>query len=148
MTCINKNYTNSDSEAKLRTKNEKAFESSFVSYRDSSNIENYLGDKSIIYYKFSISIIFLLLMILILRERLYLYNYNNLLNTLISVLVLFCFYSIVLDVIFYLFKYIFKNWLNELIYIFEKFLIAYITYLLIIYRCNRHIEKQIVNILF
>ena len=87
-------------------------------------------------------------MILILRERLYLYNYNNLLNTLISVLVLFCFYSIVLDVIFYLFKYIFKNWLNELIYIFEKFLIAYITYLLIIYRCNRHIEKQIVNILF
>ena len=124
MTCINKNYTNSDSEAILRTKNEKAFESSFVSYRDSSlsifcfiifqnvplilNIENYLGDKSIIYYKFSISIIFLLLMILILRERLYLYNYNNLLNTLISVLVLFCFYSIVLDVIFYLFKYILK----------------------------------------
>ena len=164
MICINKNYTNNDSEAILRTKNEKAFENSFVSYRDSSlsifcfiifqnvplilNIENYLGDKSIIYYKFSISIIFLLLMILILRERLYLYNYNNLLNTLISVLVLFCFYSIVLDVIFYLFKYIFKNWLNELIYIFEKFLIAYITYLLIIYRCNRHIEKQIVNILF
>ena len=164
MTCSNKNYTNNDSEAILRTKNESVFENSFVSYRDSNpsffcfiiiqnvpliqNIENYLGDKSITYYKATISIIFAFIMIIIIRERAYLYNYANLINTLIAVLLLFCFYSIALDIIFYLYKYIFKNWLNELIYIVEKFLIAYITYLLIIYRCNRHLEKQITNILF
>ena len=164
MTCTNKNYTNNNSEAIFKIKNEKTFESSFVSYRDSNisficsiifqnvplikNIENYIGDKSIIYYKVFISIILVLLMILILRERLYLYNYNNLLNILMSVLLLFCFYSIILDIILYLFKYIFKNCFNELIYIIQKILISYITYLLILYRCNRHIEKQITNILF
>ena len=164
MNCINKNYTNNDSEAILRTKNEKVFENSFVSYRDSGltffcfiifqnvpliqNIENYISDKSIIYYKASISIIFVLIMILIIRERTHSYNYSNLINSLISILLLFCFYSIVFDIIFYLFKYVFKNWLNELIYIIEKFLIAYITHLLIVYSCNRHLEKQITNILF
>ena len=164
MTCTNKNYTNNNSEAIFKIKNEKTFESSFVSYRDSNisficsiifqnvplikNIENYIGDKSIIYYQVFISIILVLLMILILRERLYLYNYNNLLNILMSVLLLFCFYSIILDIILYLFKYIFKNCFNELIYIIQKILISYITYLLILHRCNRHIEKQITNILF
>ena len=88
MTCTNKNYTNNNSEAIFKIKNEKTFESSFVSYRDSNisficsiifqnvplikNIENYIGDESIIYYKVFISIILVLLMILILRERLYL----------------------------------------------------------------------------
>ena len=75
------------------------------------------------------------------------YNYDNYF-TLMSVLLLFCFYSIILDIIFYLSKYAFKNWLNELIYIIEKFLIAYITHLLIVYSCNRYLEKQITNILF
>ena len=133
MTCINKNYTHNDSEAILRTTNEKVFENSFVSYRDSNlsffcfiifqnvpliqNIENYISEKSIIYYKASISIIFALIMILIIRQRTHSYNYSNLINTLMSVLLLFCFYSIILDIIFYLSKYAFKNWLNELIYI-------------------------------
>ena len=117
MICSNKNYTNNDSEAILRTKNEKVFENSFVSYRDSNisffcfiiiqnvpliqNLENYLGGKSITYYKASISIIFAFIMIIIIRERAYRYNYSNLINTLISVLLLFCFYSIILDIIFY-----------------------------------------------
>ena len=164
MMCTNKNYTNNDSEAILNTQNEKVFENSFVSYRNSNlsflcfiifqnvpliqNIENYIGDNSVKYYKAALSIILILLMIIIIREKSYLYNYVNLINTLVAVLVIFCFYSIVLDIIFYLSKYEFKNWLSELIYIIEKFLLAYISYLLIIYHCNKYLEKQIINILF
>ena len=162
--CSNKNYTSNDSEAILNTQNEKVFENSFVSYRDSNlsflcfvifqnmpliqNIENYIGDGSVKYYKGAISIILILLIILLIREKSYLYNYVNLVNNLIAVFIIFCFYSIILDIIFYLSKYEFKNWLSELIYIIEKFLLAYISYLLIIYRCNKYLEKQIINILF
>ena len=87
MICANKNYTNNDSEAILGTQNVKAFENSYVSYRDSNlsflcftiiqnvplikNIENYIGDDSVKYYKFSISIILILLFIILIREKLY-----------------------------------------------------------------------------
>ena len=164
MICANKNYTNNDSEAILGTQNVKAFENSYVSYRDSNlsflcftiiqnvplikNIENYIGDDSVKYYKFSISVILILLFIILIREKLYLYNYVNLINNLVAILMIFCFYSIILDIIFYLSKYEFKNWLNELIYIIEKLFLSFISYLLIIYRCNKYLEKQIINILF
>ena len=164
MLCSNKNYTSNDSEAILGTQNEKVFESSFVSYRDSNisflcfiiiqnmpliqNIENYIGDSSVKIYKFVVSLFLLLLIIILIREKLYSYNYINLINNLIAVLVIFCFYSIILDIIFYLSKYEFKNWLNELIYIIEKFLLSYITYLIIIYYSNKYQQKQIINILF
>ena len=162
--CANKNYTFNDSEAILGTTNEKVFENSFVSYRDSNlsflcfiifqnapliqNIENYIGDNSVKYYKTIVSIILVLIMIILIREKSYLYNYVNLINNSIGVIVIFCLYSILLDIIFYLSKYEFKNWLNELIYLIEKFLLAYITYLLIIYHSNKYLEKQIINILF
>ena len=162
--CANKNYTTNDSEAIFGTKHEKDFDSSFVSYKSSNlsflcliifqnapliqNIENYIGDSSIIYYKTSLSIILVLLIFILIREKSYLYNYVNLINTLVAVLIIFCFYSIALDIIFYLFKYEFKNWLNEFIYIIEKFLLSYITNLLIIYNCNKKLENQIINILF
>ena len=164
MICTNKNYTSNDSQAILGTANEKVFENSFVSYRDSNlsflcfiifqnvpliqNIENYIGDDSVKYYKTIVSIFLVLIMFILIREKSYLYNYVNLINNLVAVLVIFCLYSIVLDVIFYLSKYEFKNWLNELIYLIEKFLLAYITHLLIIYRSNKYLEKQIINILF
>ena len=164
MVCTNKNYTSNDSEAILGTQNEKVFENSFVSYRDSNlsflcfiiiqnipliqNIENYMGDKSVKYYKFAVAIVLILFIIILIREKLYLYNYVNLINNLIAILVIFCFYSIILDMIFYLSQYEFQNWLNELIYIIEKLLLAFISYLLILYRCNKYLEKQIINILF
>ena len=164
MMCANKNYTSNDSEAILGTQNEKSFENSYVSYRDSNltficftvvqnvplikNIENYIGDNTVKYYKFSVTLIFVLLFIILIREKLYLFNYVNLINNLVAILMIFCFYSIILDIIFYLSKYEFKNWLNELIYIIEKLLLAFISNLLIVYRCHKYLEKQIINILF
>ena len=160
----NKNYLYNDSNSILRTKNENVFENSFISYRFSKisiicltifqnvpliqNIENYIGDSSIKYYKIIISIILFLLIIILTREKSYLYNYMNLINNLIAVFIIFCFYSIIIDLVFYLFEYEFKNWLSELIYIIEKFLLSFITYLLIIYRSNKYLQKQIINILF
>ena len=89
MVCTNKNYTSNDSEAILGTQNEKVFENSFVSYRDSNlsflcfiiiqnipliqNIENYMGDKSVKYYKFAVAIVLILFIIILIREKLYLY---------------------------------------------------------------------------
>ena len=72
----------------------------------------------------------------------------NLIHNLVAIFIIFCFYSILVDIIFYLSKFEFKNWLGELIYIVEKFLLSYITYLIIIYYSNKYHQKQIINILF
>ncbi len=164
MLCANKNYTNNGSEAILGTQNDRVFEYSYVSYRETNlslliiiifqnipliqNIENYLEGNSVEYYKSTLSIVIVLLILLLTRDKLYKYNYTNLINTLIGVLINFCFFSMILDIIFYLSKYEFKNWLNEIIYIVEKLLLSYISHLLIIYCSNKHLEKQILNILF
>ena len=162
--CANKNYTYSDSKAVLRTQNDSVFENSFISFRYTKlsiicftllqnvpliqNIEEYLDDSSIKYYKVAISIILVILIIMLIREKFYLYNYMNLINNLVATFIIFCFYSIILDIIFYLSKFEFKNWLSEVIYIIEKFLLSYITYLFIIYYSNKYQKKQIINILF
>ena len=135
--CANKNYTYSDSKAVLRTQNDSVFENSFISFRYTKlsiicftllqnvpliqNIEEYLDDSSIKYYKVAISIILVILIIMLIREKFYLYNYMNLINNLVATFIIFCFYSIILDIIFYLSKFEFKNWLSEVIYIIEKF---------------------------
>ena len=162
--CSNKNYTYNYSEAILGTQNEKVFEKSFISYRDTKlslicfiifqniaiiqNIEKYIGDNYVKYYKGAISIVMILLIIIIIREKLYLYNYINLINSLIAVFIIFCFFSIILDILFYLTKYELNNLLSELIYIIEKILLSYISYLLIIYIRNKHLQKKILKILF
>ena len=162
--CSNKNYTFNDSEVILGTQNKKAFENSFISFRVTKlsnicftllknapliqNIENYIEDDYTKYYKITISIILALLIIILIREKLYFYNYINLINHLVAVFTIFCFYSIILDIIFYLSKHEFSFWLAELIYILEKLLLSYISNLLIIYHCNKYLKKKIIYILF
>ena len=144
--CSNKNYTFNDSEAILGTQNKKAFENSFIPFRVTKlsnicfallqnvpliqNIENYIEDDYTKYYKIAISIILALLIIILIREKLYLYNYINLINHLVAVVIIFCFCSIILDIVFYLSKHEFTFWLAEFVYILEKLLFSYISNLL------------------
>jgi hypothetical protein len=111
-------------------------------------IEQYLNHYKKIIFKIVTSIILLLVILFYFCSKMYEYNYTNTINTLYCVLILYCYYSIVVDFILYLFDYNITNNIFEIIYIIMKVLASYITYLLYINKMHKYFEKKIVEILF
>ena len=95
-------------------------------------IDIYIGGNGKLYYKIFISILLLIVFIVLFFVTMHEYNYNTFTNKVISVLTIFCFYSIIIDLLFYLGGYVSKSVRNELIYVLLKLFVSYLTYLLII----------------
>ena len=162
--CSNKIFTTNEFEALSRKKNEKLFKNKKCIFMHSNiisyifcffqnfiliqTLENYLRNNNKIYYKIIISAIIIFLILIFISKRIYEYNHINLINSLISILIIFCFYSIVSDLILYLANYNFENSKTQIVYILEKLFIAYVANCLIIFRVNRFLEKKIREILF
>ena len=162
--CSNKIFTTNEFEALSRKRNEKIFKNKKCIFRHSNiilynfiilqnfiliqTLDNYLKNNSKIYFKIIISIILFFLILIFISKRIYEYNHINLLNSLISIFILFCFYSIVSDLILYLANYNIENSKTEIVYVLEKLFISYVSNFLILFRVNKYLEKKIREILF
>jgi hypothetical protein len=89
-------------------------------------------------------VVFLFIIIIQLSE----YNYQNIINYLINILILFCFYSIVLDNLFNILKYRLRTILFELSNVLQKLFLSYITISLIAFKVRISLENKITAILF
>ena len=162
--CSNKIFTTNEFEALSRKKNEKLFKNKKCIFRHSNiisyifiilqnfiliqTLDNYLRNNKEIYFKIIISAILIFLILIFISKRIYEYNHITLINSLISILIIFCFYSILSDLILYLADYNIANSKTEIIYALEKFFISYVANCLIIFRVNHFLEKKIREILF
>ena len=112
-------------------------------------IENYINEnKYKIIFKAVLNIILLLIILIIFLNRMYDYKYTNFINTLIYMLLLFSFYSIIFDFIIFISKYKINNKLVEIIYLLIKLFISYITYSLYILKTKKYLQLKIIDILF
>ena len=162
--CSNKIFTTNEFEALSRKKNEKLFKNKKCLFRHSDiisyiyiifqnfiiiqTLDNYLRNQKKIYYKIIVSAILIFLILIFISKRIYEYNHINIINSLISILIIFCFYSIISDLILYFANYNVQNSKTEIVYALEKLFISYVTNCLIIFRVNRFLEKKIREILF
>ena len=111
-------------------------------------LENYINNYYIIYYKISISIILFFIILLLLYERINVFNYNNFINNFINICIIYCFYSIIIDFLLFLYRYKTKNLLKEILYIIVKIILSYITHEIILLKGNKFLENSIREILF
>ena len=163
--CCNKKYTTNQFEALSRIKNEKDYKNkNRIKYKTSNfnlyiyvvlqnfpllqNLENYLRNNYKLYFKISISLLLFFIILLLICKKLYEYNYINLINSLIIILIIFCFYSLIIDLILFILKYRLKSSMTEIIYVLEKLFLSYVSYILIIFRVNKFFENKIRQILF
>ena len=135
--CSNKRYTTSKIEAYSRIKNEKLFfNKKPIMYRLSKvklycfiilqnivlfqPLVNYIPTSSKNYYRIIITLIMLVVFLFLVINQLSEYNYKNIINYMINILILFCFYSIILDNLLNILKYRLKNIFFETTNIIEK----------------------------
>ena len=114
-----------------------------------STIENYINQ--MIYkliFKYVIAIFLFLIIIIYFLNQMNKYNYSNFINNFINTLFLFCFYSIIIDFIIYISKYRLIEGLNEIIYLFIKLFLAFITNILFNIKTHIFLKSKISEILF
>ena len=165
MICSNKKYAATELEAYLRIKNEKIFfNNKPTSYKCSKivfftliflqnfalvhSVDNYLATSYKKFYKIIISIILFIAILFLILRKFYEYNYTNFINMLIDILLIYCFYTIIIDLILFITNYHSKMFLLEIIYILEKLALSIITYSLIKYKFHKYLENTIREILF
>ena len=112
------------------------------------NIENYFNNFFKIIFKIMVSSILFLSILLFIFNQINIFNYSNSFNTTINILTLFCFYSIIIDLIIFLFGKEIKIEKNEIIYILIKLFLSYITQLLLKIKTYKFLESKITKILF
>ena len=111
-------------------------------------LENYLNYSYKLYYKLLLSIFLFIIMLVLILKLLNEYNYRNFINSLINILLFFCFYTIIFDTILYLCKYKLYTLLTQIIFIIQKIILSYTTHLLIIFKLNKTLENKIKELLF
>ena len=111
-------------------------------------IDYYFNKRYQIYFKFASSILLFLSILIIFFSLSNTYNYSNFINISISVILFFCFYSIILDLIISISQNLFRNGFNQILYILAKLAVSYITHILLKKRTNSFLKKKIIEILF
>ena len=111
-------------------------------------IETYLNKKYKIYFKIICSLLLFFLILIIFFSLSNTYNYSNYINLSISVILFFCFYSIILDLIISISKSLFKNDFNQIMYILIKMVLSFITHIIYKKRTKTFLKKKITEILF
>ena len=132
--CSNRLYTITIFEANSYTKENKAKLNNIkpVAYRCSnlffyiliylqnfvifSMLGNYINMRFGLIYKIIISIILLLTILTLFVNQMNEFNYNNFINISFNIFIFFCNYSIILDLIIFMFRYRMKSQKNKLIY--------------------------------
>ena len=161
---INKTYTTRSYEAYIKVTNEEKINNKCISYRFPNltiiiiifsqnfsiigSLDKCFNAKNKILFKIIISIILCVLILMLIISRFNVYNYMNFINISTNILFLYCFYSIVFDLILLISKYEFNKIIFEMIYVIIKFFAAYITYSLFLLRIKRYFESKINEILF
>jgi hypothetical protein len=110
------------------------------------NIENYVYNKKL--FKIIISIILILTILIYFIKNINKFNYSNFINTSFNVIILFCFYTIIIDFVIFISGYNLTKEFNELIYILFKLFFSYITYSIIKIQRNYYFQSKISKILF
>ena len=111
-------------------------------------LEYYLNYRYILVFKIIVSIIMILSIIILYLSRLNELDHTDLVNLCINILMLFCFYSIIIDFIIFLTKYFIKTNLIRIIYILFKLFISCNTYILLKMKAKKYLEKNLIEILF
>ena len=166
MICSNKKYTVTDEELYSQIKNNK------INYRNNNpikykcknliiyilvilqncvifqNLEFYFKLNYKLYYKIITSIILILLFLILIIKSVKEYNYHNFINCFINILLLFCFYTIILEILLYIINYKINYILYEFILAIIKIFLSYTTNLLLIYRLHFTLKNNINEILF
>ena len=107
-----------------------------------STIENYFNMRYKIYFKIICSIILFLSILIIFFSLSNTYNYSNYFNHSISIILFFCLYSIILDLIISISKNFFKNDFNQIVYTLIKLVLSYLTYIIYKKRTNTFLKKK------
>ena len=111
-------------------------------------LENYINIRYKILFKIIVSIILFLVILLFLLVKKNNFNYTNFINSSINVIILFCYYSIIIDLIIYFTRYRIFDKLDDVIYSFLKLILSYITHLLFVMERKSFLKKKICEILF
>ena len=112
------------------------------------NLENYINNQYKLIFKIFISVFLFLSIIIIFLCKINKFNYYNFINSLFNIILFFCFYIIIIDLIIYLGDYSLSNKLNIIIYIFISLFLSYILHLLFIMKTNNNLENSITEIIF
>ena len=111
-------------------------------------IENYINNRFKLVYKIIISIILFINFLIIIVNQINEFNYNNFINISFNIFIFFCNYSIILDLIIFLFRYRMKNQKNKLIYDLIKLVLSFISNSAFTKRNFKFLESKIAEILF
>ena len=111
-------------------------------------IENYLKKKYKMNFKILVSILLVLTIFIFFFQKINKFNYPNTINSCINVMILYCFYSIIIDIIILIFKYRIENIIILVVYTFLKLFLSYMTYLLFSLKTQKYLEGKIREILF
>ena len=112
------------------------------------NLENCLNKSNIKFFKSIVSIIILLSILIFIISKFNEFEYTNIINQLVYILLLFCFYSIIFDFIIYICQYRIIYSSVRIIYIVFKLFISYNTLFLIKLKNSKFFESRIIEILF
>ena len=112
------------------------------------SLENYINNLYKIYFKIIASIIIVVNISILIIKLLRKYNYRNFINSLINVLLLFCFYTIIIDIFLFIYKYKLQFFFLKILFILIKLILSYITNLLIILKVDESLENKIKELLF
>ena len=94
------------------------------------------------------SIIMILAIFILILIRVKTFNYNNFINSFINILILFCFNSIIFDIIFFICNYKINKRIVQIIYVLFKLFFSYIIYLILKIKSKHHFEAIILDIIF
>ena len=111
-------------------------------------IEHYLKRRYQIIFRIITSLLLLFTIAFLFISRIHEYEIMNFINCSINILILFCFYSIIIDFIVFIMRYIITKKLLEIIYVIVKLYLSFITYLLFRIKINKFLEAEIIEILF
>ena len=111
-------------------------------------LERYLKKRNKMIIKIIVSIIILLIVFILFFSKKKEYNYSNFINSFINIILLFCFFSIVFDLIIFFSQYKLSNRLNEIIYILITLIFSYVIYLLYETQKKIYFKTKISELLF
>ena len=111
-------------------------------------IENYLNKKYKMIFKIFVSILLVLTIFIFFFQRINKFNCPNIINSCINVMILYCFYSIIIDFIILIFKYNIENIIILVVYTFLKLFLSYMASHLLSLKTQKYLEAKIREILF
>ena len=110
-------------------------------------LEDFLGSKRKL-FKIIVSAAFLLIVLIIFYKHINEFDYQSFISTILFIFILYCFFSIIIDLVIYILGYRLRSQINEIIYVFIKILISYVTHILGTIKTNSYLESKIIEILF